>query len=155
MEDQKEIIDHCLSLYESGESVSKIADDFGADPHDIHLIMAKDRYRYDYADFVRARRQGRQLQKIKKTASRLALKQIEKIETAIRSADVAQEDVCTHIDDVRNVIDLLKQSLDNLDSSQSRDKDDKDQPFQVMITKTYETPDGKACEQKTDTMENS
>ena len=153
MENQKELVDYCLSQYESGESISQIADTLDTDEYDIHLIMTKNRYRYDYADFVRARRQGQQLQKIKKIADEIALKQIEKIERAIFSADIPPEDICKDIDDVCNVVDLLKQSRDSLDSRQSRDKNDKDRPFQVMFTKTYAAPDGSGAEEKTETIE--
>ena len=153
MRNQKEQIDHCLSRYESGESVSKIAASLGTDEYEIRLIMSNDPYRYDYADFVRARHQNRQLQKIKKIADDIALKQIEKIETAIRSANISQEDICNDIDDVRNVVDLAKRSLSSLDSSQSKDENGKYRPpFKVMITKTYVTPDGTDCQQKTETM---
>ena len=139
MEPLKELVNDCLSRYESGESVSRIAESLDTDEYDIHLIMSKDRYRYDYADSLRARRQSVQLQKIKKIADEIALKQIEKIERAIESADILDEKICRDIDDIGNVVSFL-QHLDGPASDVIEDQDDNQLPFEMVVRKHYDPP---------------
>lgn len=148
MENLKELVNDCLSRYESGESVSRIAEALDTDEYDIHLIMTKDRFRYDYADTVRARRQAEQLQKIKKTADRIALKHIEKIEKTIQSADTHEEKIRRDIKDIRNAISFMQQCLDSLDQDRHEDRDDNQLPFEMVVRKHYapSQPEEKAVE---------
>lgn len=137
MENLKELVNDCLSRYESGESISRIAEALDTDEYDIHLIMTKDRYRYDYANTVRARRQAEQLQKIKKLADRIALKHIEKIEKTIQTDDVPEEKIRRDIDDICNAISFMQHCFDSLDHHRHEDKGDNELPFEMVVRKHY------------------
>lgn len=152
MQDINELVDHCLSRYESGESISQIAEFLEVDVSDVHLLMTKDPYRYDYAEFAKTRRQSAQLQKIEQAAARTALHYIETLEVSFQSPDVPKENICSIVDDVRNITGLLKQFRDSFDSRHGQDKDKNDRPFQVLIKKTYAAPDG-SDEPRTETIE--
>jgi len=140
MNPPKELIDYCLSRYESGESVSQIAVSLDTDSHDIRLIMSKDRYRYDYAEFVRARRQSDRLQKIKEVADRIALQQIEKIERTIRSGNVSDEKICSDVDAIGNAVGFLPLRFDSPASDVIEDQDDNQLPFGMVVRKHYDPP---------------
>lgn len=139
MENLKELVNDCLSRYESGESISRIAEALDTDEYDIHLIMKKDRFRYDYADTVRARRQAEQLQKIKKLADRIALKRIEKIEKTIQTDDISEEKIRRDIDDICNAISFMQRCLDTIDRDRHEDKDDNELPFEMVVRKHYDS----------------
>lgn len=137
MENLKELVNDCLSRYESGESVSRIAKALDTDEHDIHLIMIKDRHRYDYANTVRVWRQAEQLQKIKKLADRIALKHIEKIEKTIQSANVPEEHIRRDTEDILNIASFMQQCLDTIDHHRHENNDDNQLPFEMVVRKHY------------------
>lgn len=139
MENLKELVNDCLSRYESGESISRIAEALDTDEYDIHLIMIKDRLRYDYANTVRARRQGEKLQKIKKLADRIALKHIEKIGKTIQSANVPEEKIRRIAEDIHNAISFMHRCLDAIDRDRHEDKDDNELPFEMVVRKHYDS----------------
>ena len=99
--------------------------------------MIKDSLRYDYANTVRARRQAEKLRRIKKTADRIALKHIEKIERAIQTAGTPEEKIRRDIEDICNAIGFMQQCLNRIDHRRHEDNDDNRLPFEMVVRKHY------------------
>ena len=134
-----------MSLYEEGRTVEQIAEAMGTAPSNIHDLLAK-RDQTQTVQVTRHEKHVRDLRRIRSLADGMTKKYLETLNAVIDDPDSTADEKANAFGEMDKVIRISKLSSDRVLLAEGKTtenigvKGSVGMPFNVVFTKTYETP---------------